>query len=108
MKNAVQTGDLVTVTAPRTLSAGAGFLFGTLFLVAQSDAASGAQVVGAANGVFDIPKATGAVTGGVKLYWDNTNFVLTTTSSGNTHVGTAMRSQLSADPTARIRLGITA
>jgi predicted RecA/RadA family phage recombinase len=105
MKNFVQRGENVTLTAPRTLSSGAGFLVGSLFAVASADAANGAQVVGVTQGVFDLPKATGAVTAGAKLYWDNTNFNVTTSSSGNTLIGVATQAALSGDATARVRLG---
>ena len=53
-----------------------------------------------------MPKATGAVSQGAKLYWDNTNKVLTTTASGNTIVGVAAEAALSGDANAKILLNV--
>ena len=41
-------------------------------------------------GVFKLPKAAStAITAGALVYWDDTNAVITTTSSGNTPAGYA-------------------
>lgn len=108
MKNFVQKGENITLTAPRALTSGAGFLVGALFAVASADAANGTTVVGVTIGVFDLPKATGAVTAGQKLYWDNTAFNVTTSASGTTLIGVATKAAASGDATARVRLGIVA
>ena len=109
MKNFVQQGDNLTLAAPRALAAGAGFLVGSIFAVASAAAANGAPVVGVTRGVFDLPKAPGeAWTQGVKVYWDNTNFRLTTTAASNTLVGVATQAAGSADVTGRAKLGIVA
>ncbi|AOF95988.1 DUF2190 family protein [Sphingobium sp. RAC03] len=97
MKNFVQNGDNLTLTAPVALAAGAAALIGSIFGVASCDAAIGAPVVLVTRGVFTLPKATGeAWTEGVKLYWDNTNRRLTTTSAGNTQVAVATAAAASA------------
>jgi predicted RecA/RadA family phage recombinase len=109
MKNFIQPGDTLTLLAPRTLAtAGLGILVGALFAVAVNPAASGAAVESLTEGVFDLPKAAGAITQGAKVYWDNTAFNVTTTSSGNTLIGVATQAAASGDATARIRLGIVA
>ncbi|MDX3885991.1 MAG: DUF2190 family protein [Sphingomonas sp.] len=105
MKNFVQRGINLTLVAPRVLAAGAGFLVGSIFAVASTDAASGAAVVGVTEGVFDLPKAAGAVTAGAKLYWDNAAFVVTTTAAGNTLIGVAVQAAAAGDVTARVKLG---
>ena len=43
---------------------------------------------------------------GAKLYWDNTNKVLTTTASGNTIVGVAAAAAASGDATVAILLNV--
>lgn len=106
--NYVQPGDTVTVTAPYVLTSGAGCLVGSLFGVALSAAANAATVEIMTTGVFDITKASGAVTQGAKMYWDNTNKVVTTTSTSNTLIGVATQAQASGDATCRVRLGIVA
>ena len=104
MKNFVQKGENLDLIAPRALASGEGFIVGSIFAVASAAAANGAAVVGVAEGVFDLPKATGAVTAGAKLYWDNTAFNVTTTSTSNTLIGVAIRAAASGDATVRVRL----
>lgn len=104
MKNYVQKGENLTFTAPRALASGAGFLVGSIFAVASADAASGAPVVGVTEDVFDLPKATGAVTAGAKAYWDNTAFVVTTSASGTVLIGAFTQAAASADATGRVKL----
>jgi predicted RecA/RadA family phage recombinase len=104
MRNFVQKGENIDLVAPRALASGEGFLVGSLFAVAAAAAASGAPVVGVTVGVFDLPKATGAVTAGQKLYWDNTAFNVTTTATNNTLIGVATKAAASGDTTVRVRL----
>jgi len=104
MQNFVQAGNTVTVTAPADVSSGGGLLVGSLFGVAACDALSGADVETVTEGVFDLTKATGAITQGAKVYWDNTAKNVTTTASGNTLIGVAIAAAASGDATARVRL----
>ncbi len=109
MKNFVQPGDVISVTAPATVAAGAAVLVGSLFGVAVNAAASSAPVEIAVTGVYDLPKtAAQAWTVGQLLYWSGT--ALTTTASTNKLVGVAAQAQLAADTVGRVRLngaGIT-
>lgn len=108
MKNYVQPGDTVTVTAPYALTSGGGCLVGTLFGVAVNDAASGAtdaEIM--TTGVFDMTKATGAgtaVTDGGPVYWDNTAKVVTGVSTSNTLIGKALGAVADGGAVARVRL----
>lgn len=105
MKNFVQDGKLLKVAAPYALTAGQGALVGSIFGVAVSDAANGADVVLAVDGVFSLTALTADTASvGTKLYWDNTNKRLTVTSSGNTLVGVAVVAKTGTDTTATIRL----
>ena len=109
MKNFVQQGDNIDgLIAPRNLASGEGSLVGSLFSVASNATLSGATFVGVTRGVFDLPKATGAITQGAKVYWDNTAFNVTTTAGGNTLIGVATQAAASGDATARVKLGIVA
>lgn len=109
MKNYVQPGDTLELTAPYQRNSGEGALIGTLFGVATVTVANGAKANFATKGVFDITKLTAdVVTEGAKMYWDNTNRRLTTTSAGNTLVGVATQAQSGTDTTCRTRLGIVA
>lgn len=91
MKNFVQPGENIEVTAPYDVASGDGCLVGAVFGIASTTVASGKTVTIKRTGVFDIKKAASqawtAFT--TKVYWDNTNKVLTSTSSGNTLVGVA-------------------
>ncbi|MFS0737549.1 DUF2190 family protein [Sphingomonas sp. 1P06PA] len=105
MKTYVQPGETLPLTAPYAVASGGGFLVGSIFAIAKHDAASGAPVEGLRIGVNDVAKATGeAWTAGQKVYWDNTNKRLTTTSSGNTLVGAAVQAQASGDTVGRAQL----
>lgn len=104
MKNFVQNGNTVTVAAPAAIVSGAGVLVGALFGVAATDATSGADVEIATKGVFDLPKASGALTQGAKLYWDNTAKNVTATASGNSLIGVVIKAAGVSDATARVRL----
>jgi len=99
MKNYIQTGGVVTVIAAADVVSGAGVLVGAIFGVAQADAVSGAEVSLVRGGVFELPKTSAqAWTAGVKVYWDDTAKVVTTTATANTLVGAAM--EAAANPSA--------
>jgi predicted RecA/RadA family phage recombinase len=105
MKNFVQNGDVITVAAPYAVTSGQGVLVGALFGVAAYDAAIGANVEIASEGVFDITALTADTgTQGTKMYWDNTNRRLTTTATSNTLVGALTVAKGGSDTTARVYL----
>ena len=60
----------------------------------------------AISGVFSVPKASGAITQGALLYWDDTAENLTTTASGNTLVGVAAAAAASGDATVPLLLNV--
>lgn len=112
MKNLVlQKADNLTLPAPYAVAAGAGALIGSIFGVASTDAASGADCVFVTRGAFSFPKpGSQAWTIGLKIYWDNTNKVMTSVSSGNTLVGVAIKAVGSGagETTGQVKLGIVA
>lgn len=90
MKNYRSEAAPVTIDAPANVTSGQGLLVGTLFGVVANTAASGAKVGLHVDGVFELPTAAAqAWTAGAAIYWDDTNKVATTTSSGNTFIGRA-------------------
>lgn len=108
MKNFVQRGDVLSLTAPYAVAAGAGLLVGSLFAVATSAADNGAAVEGALTGVYDLAKVSAqAWTAGAKIYWDDTAKNCTTTSSGNTLIGVAALAAANPSATGRVRLNGT-
>ena len=106
MKNFVQHGDTLDLTAPAGgVISGTAYLIGALFGVAVASADAAATFPLRVVGVYTLPKATGeAWAEGAILYWDNTNKRLTTTSAGNTKVGTVASAAVSAASTGVIRL----
>lgn len=105
MKNFVQCGDVITVTAPYALTSGDGCLVGAaLFGVATgtyANAATNAELK--TEGVFDLTAlSTDTGAAGTKVYWDNTNKRITTTSTSNTLVGCLTAAKANGDTTARV------
>lgn len=93
MKNLVrQKADNLTLPAPYAVVSGGGALIGSIFGVASTDAASGADCVFVTRGEFTFPKAASqAWTIGQKIYWDNTAKVMTSVATNNTLVGVATK-----------------
>lgn len=104
MRNFVQDGEVLTLTAPYAVASGGGAKVGSIFGVACGTVADAAEGEFAVVGVFDLPKASGAITQGAKVYWDDTNKVVTGTASGNTLIGVAVKAAASGDATVRVRL----
>jgi predicted RecA/RadA family phage recombinase len=105
MRNFVQRGKVLSVTAPYDVMSGGGVKVGSLFGIAACHAANGMPVEIERTGVFDV----GAVmvdTGsqGAKIYWDNTARKMTTTATNNTLVGALTTAKGSSDATARVLL----
>ena len=104
MQNYVKSGKVITLTAPRALSSGDGFLVGSFFAVANSDAASGAEVEGDLVGVFTLPKTSALqINQGDPVYWDDTLHVVNKTSS-NTLIGVCETTAANPSATCRVRL----
>ena len=90
MKNYVQPGNTITLTAPYAVTSGDGLLVGAIFGVAAGTAASGDPVETALEGVYDLKKvASQAWAVGDKIYWDNTAKNTTKTLTSNTLIGVA-------------------
>ena len=91
MKNYVQPGNTITLTAPYAVTSGDGLLIGSIFGVAAGTAAVGEAVEAALTGVYDLKKvASQAWAAGDKVYWDNTAKEATKTTTSNTLIGVAV------------------
>jgi predicted RecA/RadA family phage recombinase len=107
MKNFVQNGDYLEITAPATITSGQGVLIGDLFGVAVTDIASGANGILAVEGVYEITKATDAGSGGTiwaPAYFDATQNKVTAIASGNVQVGLFTETTLDAATSASVLL----
>lgn len=101
MKNYIQPGHAVTLTAPYDVASGDGLLVGSLFGVASANAEQGNPVEARLTGVFEL-KATGTWSVGDKAYWDSAKKLATKTAASNTLIGVAVAD--STGNAAQIRL----
>jgi len=107
VKNFVQPGTTLTLTAPYAVASGDGLLVGAIFGVATKAAALGEAIEACVTGVFDLKKtASQAWNPGDKVYWDNTNKETTKTLTGNTLIGVATEAVAggATDTIGRVRL----
>ncbi len=105
MKNYVQDGAVLTVTAPATVTSGIGVIVGSIFGVAVEDAASGAAVSIQTEGVFDLVKLSTAVfAAGDKVSWDNTNHYCVVPGTGMYPIGAATAAAINGATTVRVKL----
>ena len=107
MKNYVQPGNTITLTAPYAVASGDGLLVGSIFGIASGAAALGEPVETALVGVFDITKiGSQAWTAGARIYWDDTNKRSTNVATSNTLIGVATEAVAggAGDVVGRVRL----
>ncbi|WP_375455721.1 DUF2190 family protein [uncultured Methylobacterium sp.] len=108
MKNYVQKGDILTVTAPSDVASGDGVIVGAIFGIAGISALSGADVEIDVEGVYDLPKVSAQPwTQGAAVYWDAAAKNVTTTSAGNTKIGVAVLAAANPSSVGRVRLNGT-
>jgi predicted RecA/RadA family phage recombinase len=88
MRNFVQPGDVLTLTAPYDRLSGQGALVGSIFGVATGDVLSGATGEFAIVGVFALAKAPSqAWAVGQKIYFDAAAKLATSIATSNIHIG---------------------
>jgi predicted RecA/RadA family phage recombinase len=105
MRNFVQEGDTLTLTAPAAIVSGAGVLIGSIFGVAAGTVAIGESVDLVTEGVFTMNKVSAqAITVGAKVYWDDATKLVTTISAGNTLIGVAVEAAANPSGTIAVRL----
>ncbi|PIQ84655.1 MAG: hypothetical protein COV75_01060 [Candidatus Omnitrophica bacterium CG11_big_fil_rev_8_21_14_0_20_63_9] len=105
--NYVQEGKALNYTpSGADVASGDLVIIGTIAGVAKTDIADGETGAVHICGVFSLPKASGAVTQGAKLYWSSTNSNVTTTASGNTLIGVAAAAAASGDASIPVLLNV--
>ena len=104
--NFLQPGDVVTLTAPTGgVVSGNGYVVGALFVIAMGDAAQTVPFEGALTGVSILPKASGAIDEGAKVWWDTSpGNVVNATQAGAFPIGTAVAAAGVGDTTVNVRL----
>lgn len=108
MATLVQKGNSIDYTPGSAVAVGAVVAIGSVG-VGVADRPIAANELGSlvVDGVFEFPKATGtgtALSFGAKVYWDATNSVVTTTSSGNVLAGYVVAAAGTADAVVRVKL----
>jgi predicted RecA/RadA family phage recombinase len=91
MKNYIQDGDNVTVTAPSGgTTSGLGYLIGGIFGVAATTQLVGEDVVLATDGVFNLVKVgSQAWAVGDRIFWDDANTRCTNVAGDGVYIGVA-------------------
>ena len=99
-----QKGEVLDYKASASVKNGDVVSLGTRIGVAGEDILQGETGHLHVVGVFEMPKAAGAVTMGAALYYNATDGNITTTSSGNVSAGYAAAPADSADETVLVKL----
>lgn len=106
MKNYVQPGEVLDLTAPANLTSGQAVLIGTIFGVARQAIASGAVGPVQVAGVVTVPKDTALViNAGDRVFWVPGSSWVNKTVTAQVCVGRAVETTLAATPTVAILLG---
>lgn len=105
MKNYVQRGETLTISAPAAVLSGGVVVAGSIIGVANGDAAIGDPVDVDVTGVFDLPKVAALAIGlGDVVYWDAATKLVTKTASGNAKLGVATSAVANPSGAVAVRL----
>ena len=106
MKNYVNTGDIVEVTAPAGgVTSGAGVIAGALFGVALVSAEAGQPVNICTKGLYELPKLnTANIAAGGRVSWDAVNGRCVAPGTGFFPIGVATVAAGNGTTTVRVRL----
>ncbi len=102
-KNYKGAGCTMTFVAAAVVLSGAALMVGDTAVVAKTDAASGETCVGEAEGVFNLPKAAGAISQGAKVYLSSDGQI-STTASGNKLAGKCWAAAANGDNSVDVKL----
>jgi len=103
-QNHIAEGEVWDVPISATVASGSGIKVGSVIGVALGSGVNGDTIRVAVSGVWELPKASGAITQGAPLYWDDTNKRLTTTATDNTLAGYAYAAAVSGATVVRCKL----
>lgn len=104
MKNYIQPGKALDLTLGADVESGDIVVAGSLCGVAVTDGKSGDVIAVSVCGVFELPKATGSIAQGDKLYFDATAKKVTKTVTGNKFVGFSTVAVASGDTLVNVLL----
>lgn len=106
MASYVQGDCLLDYTPGSAVAAGDVVILNDLVAVAPVAIAANKLGAVSVEGVWSMPKASGAIGQGALVYWDATNGNITTTSSGNKRAGKAAAAAASGDTTVKVLINI--
>lgn len=105
MKNFVQPGVNLTLTAPADIKSGEVFILGAIVGIAAGDGLSGYPVDIVTAGVFDLDKVgADAFSPGDSVYYASASKLVTSTASGNKKIGVAVEAAPAASGSVEVRL----
>jgi predicted RecA/RadA family phage recombinase len=103
----VSEGGAIDYTPTTAVAAGDVVVQGELIGVAKTPIPANTPGALAVEGLFDLPKATGAgtaIAAGAEVFWDATNKLVTATAGTNKFLGKTVRAAADGDATVRVRL----
>lgn len=101
---AYQRGCEIDYTPSSAVVTGDVVVLNDLFCVADRDIAANKKGALSTDGVYILPKATGAIGAGAIVYWDATAGNITTTATSNKRAGKAAEAAASADATVKVAI----
>lgn len=104
MATYIQKGDVIDYTPVAATPAGTVVAFGGGIGVTTADIKAGELGALALTGVFEFPKASGAIDFGAAVYL-TTGGKITASATGNTAAGYAVAAAASGDGSIRVRIG---
>ena len=105
MKNFIQTGNMITITAATDITSGDGVIVGSLFGVAAADAAAGENVEIGTLGVYELPKlSSAAFDQGDGVAWDSGTGKVVAPATGMFPIGIAIETAGNGTATVKVRL----
>jgi len=105
MKNYIAPGKTLSVVAGASgITAGTALVVGDIVGVPKISAAEGETASVDIEGVFELPKATGAIAQGKKVYYIVATKNFTGTAGSNVLAGIAYEAAASADTTIKVAL----
>lgn len=104
----IQDGDAIDYAAVNTnVEAGEVVIIGDLVAVAKYDIPSNTVGAVSLRGVYELAKPVGAISAGVKVYWDASEENATTNAASNTLFGLAVADAALSNLTVRVLLDNT-
>ncbi len=105
MRNFIQPGEQLPVIATADLLSGGVVVSGLFVGVCETDIATGEEGIATLKGVHRLNKVTGALTQGVRVYWDVGDSRVTSVAADGVFMGYAWKAALSADEYCEVLLG---